>query len=103
VILIVAVGLLLVLVAVGAWQWVTLLLSVYQWFLDRSASSRSGVSPSCSLPGEGDSGRPELYEPDADLSSSESFLSSLSTARCTADLESAAALNSPLARRHRRV
>lgn len=101
--MIAAAGLFLVLVVVAVWQWVTLLLSVYQWFLDRSASSRSGVSPSCSLPGEGGHDRPEFYEPDADPSSSETFLSSLSTARCTADLESAAALNPPPVRRHRRV
>jgi len=81
-------GLGLGLLAALAWWWVSLLVSVYQWFLSQPAFRRLGVRPCCSPSGEEGHEISDPEQPNRQPSSRGTPLSSPLTARCTPDLES---------------
>lgn len=82
------VGLLVALVVVGIFEAARILVSACQWFFSSRPFSGRGVSPTCSLPGEGGHDGPTASHPQHYRSTHGRLLSSPSPARCTPDLES---------------
>jgi hypothetical protein len=85
---IIGLGLFFAFIAWSAWEWTRILVSVYQWLLKQPAFSRLCLSPTGSLPGEGDHDPPQRRQPNQYRSSQGRLLSSPVPARCTPDLES---------------
>lgn len=88
---------LVVLVVTALYEGLRVARSACQWFFSPRPLLGRGVSPTSSLPGEGDHDGPIPEQPRQYRSSHGRLLSSPLPARCSADLESAAVLPLTLA------